>query len=272
MNKIIKGYKKIIFLLEVVLIMTLTGCKPSTDEVEDKLKERYGKEFHSQDLIANEGGYHSVCYPDDNPKQLFEASFRENGEVYYDDYVGAMIADYNAEVFSRNIDNLEGVLYVHGYRHGRLSVNRQNTSEKISEKIRNTTFKFEDYYDCLKDDGDGELNIVVSIYVFMQSVNDYGDEYDCFEKASYEIIKEYKERYDSNVWVQVTAVYVYNPSDYDKAEQYYSKHADMKSFHENEMCEWANNHIKIGFGDESIIPSSLAISKDEYIDMREEMR
>ena len=249
--------------------MALSACKPSTETVEDQLKERYGKEFCSQGLIEVEGGYNSVCYPEDNPKQLFEASFKENGEVYYDDYVGAMIADHEAELFSQEIEGND-ILYVHGYRYGRLSVNRLESFNNIALHIRQNKFQYEEYFESLKSETGKDFVTYSSLYIFMKS-DDNPDEYDRFEKASNIIISEYKERYDLDIWVQVTVIFVDDPNYYDKAEQYYMKHADINSFQEDELKGWTDNRIVMGFGDSKYIPESLYISKEEYTKKLEEM-
>ena len=249
--------------------MSLTGCKPSTDEVEESLKDRYGKDFYVGGLTPIDGGYSCLCYPIDNPQQLFDARINKDGSIYYDKYVAAMIADYYADYFEGDLDGLDGEIYVHGYRKGLLD--NSESDNEVSELIKNKSFSFEDFYKAQNEKKGGKINTSSDFYIFISGSEDYKKEYEKLKNASYKVIDDYKNRYDLDIWVQLKIFYI-SHDDIDRPKQYYSQHADIKSLHEESLKNWTRNEIDMGFGELDKVPSDFNFTEEEYVEKRKEFK
>ena len=265
-----KGVKKLITIFMEVLFMTgLVGCSPSQEDAEEKLKERYGNEFFVGGLTPVEGGYNALAYPVDNPMQLFKVHFNKKGEVSYDQYVEAIEADNNSEIIAEELSDMKEVVFVHGHRSGHMGNSEPDL--EIVQLVREDMFTYKEYYDIYKTTWEGRDNFSLSFYIFICGGENYEEEFDQLKSASYKIIDNYKDYYDTDIWIHLNVFYI-EQEDVNRPKEYYSQHSDIKSLHEEELEGWTNKQIDLGFGyDDSKIPEDYVKTKMEYNKKRKEM-
>lgn len=266
--------KKIcIILFTSLLLGVLNGCRTAQEKILDNLKDAYGTEFAMESFARVGAAYEPICYPVDDPSLLFLGVFDERSEIVMDGYVAALIGKDNSIFLQECIGDDLGESFIS--RGMGLKMLNYDSEEfrPIHDLFINENFSSERVYEIIKGvHGDYSESCYFIILINTNYTSDigYGKEYDVLKNASEKLIAKYNDDYGIEVGI-IYMVFFLEDKDYAYAkealEQY---HPEMETFskyisNENYICFATENNK------EDYVWSAI-LSKDEYINEREDMK
>lgn len=268
-GKFYRRIKKMILLLTVALLLTnLTGCRTVQEKILDNLEEAYGTEFEIASFRRVGAVYEPICYPIDDPSLSFEGVFDKDGNILMDGYIGSIINNYDMNLFTQEIGSDMGEFFIHGGNYFVLD-SKDDDCNELYRLIRSNDFSINQVFDIrVKHNASYSASsyFLIFINISADSYNmDYGNEYDCIERATGAIISRYKNEYGIKNSVDIHIILL-EEKDYKETLANYlnSNHQDL-SYSNSRSLVFAPSILADDFDYDYIL------SREEYLIEREKL-
>ena len=254
--------------------MSLSGCefhsvKDLKETIAKALEDKYDEEFICYDVWSNGGpSYFGVCSPEKNHDIRFEALFVDTGEIAYEGYYAACVAEKIEEDVQKELEDVFNDFYLHSYM--TVPLYSFNETDIYAENVRNESLELDEYIQLESEirvdpNYKASLSFVICVNASAADKTSYEEEYQTLST----IFEEINEKGIN------TIVYLKFVPDivYAKCINYLEEVANINSYFDDLVRDYnikpSNMTTNIDFEFEGDSP--ITITQKEYINQREEI-
>lgn len=249
--------------------MSLSGCefhsvKDLKETIAKALKDKYDEEFICYDVWSNGGpSYFGVCSPEKNHDIRFEALFVDTGEIAYEGYYAACVAEKIEEDVQKELEDVFNDFYLHSYM--TVPLYSFNETDIYAENVRNVSFNIDEYIKLVKEKRTDpnympSISFVVCINTSIKDKISFGEEYD-------EMFDIFNKVDESGINAMIYLKFV-PENKYLECIKYLEAKASANDSFENMVMDYP---IKISNSISFINFRNMGFTKEIYINQRKEV-